>query len=91
MAPAVAMADNRDGDTDTNLDALAKAAAGSAAGAAAFRDALRKKYPPKELPEYSGPQGQDVPKGPPPLKDFDQKPPKWYDKYLPDGFSDFFG
>jgi hypothetical protein len=91
MAPAVAWADNRDGDTDTNLDALAKAAAGSAAGGAAFRDALRKKYPPKELPEYSGPQGQDTPKGPPPLKDFDQKPPNWYDKYLPDGFSDFFG
>jgi hypothetical protein len=91
MAPAVAMADNRDGDTDTNLDALAKAAAGSAAGAAAFREALRKKYPPRALPEYSGPQGQDTPKGPPPLKDFDQKPPNWYDKYLPDGFSDFFG
>jgi len=90
MAPAVAMADNRDGDTDTNLDALARAAAGSAAGAAAFNRALGKRNPPP-LPEYSGPQGQDVPKGPPKLKDFDQKPPNWYDKYLPDGFSDFFG
>jgi hypothetical protein len=86
MAPTIALADNRDGDTDTNLDALARAAAGSAAGAAAFQDALRKRYPPRQLPEYSGPQGQDVPKGPPKLKDFDQKPPPpWW---MPDGLSD---
>jgi hypothetical protein len=86
MAPTVALADNRDGDTDTNLDALARAAAGSAAGAAAFERALRKRYPPRQLPEYSGPQGQDQPKGPPKLPDFDKKPPSpWW---MPDGLGD---
>jgi hypothetical protein len=88
MAPSVALADNRDGDTDTDLAALASAAAGSAAGAAAFDRALRKRHPPRQLPEYSGPQGQDVPKGPPKLKDFDKKPsPPWW---MPDGLGDIF-
>jgi hypothetical protein len=88
MAPSVALADNRDGDTDTDLAALASAAAGSAAGAAAFDRALRKRFPPRQLPEYSGPQGQDVPKGPPKLKDFDKKPPPpWW---MPDGLGDIF-
>ena len=59
------------------------AAPASAAGAAAFMKGL----PKRQLPEYSGPQGQDQQPKPPKLRDFapPKPPPPWW---MPDGLSD---
>jgi hypothetical protein len=54
-SPAVALADNTREHADMDDVAAAQAAAASAAGAAAFY----RRTPPRKLPEYSGPPGQD--------------------------------
>ena len=86
--PGLVFADNNNGHADMDDVAAAQAAAASAAGAAAFQNRMRQRRPPPNLPEYSGPQGQDVPRGPPKLKDFDLPPKPWW---KPDGWDALFG
>jgi hypothetical protein len=94
VLPGVAFADNFSSQGDMPSAAAAAAAAAGAAGAASFE----RNRPKRQLPEYSGPQGQDSGGpghggGPPKLNPYKApgtkpNPAPWW---MPDGAAEFFG